>query len=144
MWRLEDPTEGGNVRGKPADQVVDDPPYLGDVRYFFEQEDIDHMAAKGIDLGTYDGVKAKSGAIYIHTLQPDGDMPPDPARKWSAARSQTFKNWILAHFPMGTAPAPTPSPTALAAAAPDRLRKNITKLSQPEIDTLANAFKGLM
>jgi tyrosinase len=131
---------------QPTDEpVVDNPTYMGNIRYFFETEDIEHMAAKGIDLATYDGVKAKAGPIYIHTLQPGGDMPPDPARQWSAARSQTFKNWILTHFPMGTAPVATyKTASARFAAAPDRLRKDVSKLSQPEIDVLAKAFQGLM
>jgi len=129
----------------PGEPVVDNPTYLGNIRYFFEKDDIEHMAAKGIDLSTYDGVKGKAGPVYIHTLQPDGDMPPDPARKWSAERSQTFKNWILNRFPMGTAPAPTEGAKPLVAAAvPTRLRKNVTKLGQPEIDVLTKAFKGIM
>jgi hypothetical protein len=128
----------------PDEPVVENPTYMGDIRHFFTQDDITHMAAKGIDLGTYDGVKGHAGPIFIHTLQPGGDMPPDPAPKWSAARSQTFKNWIRARFPVGTATAPTTAPMDVAEAVPARLRKNVTTLSQPEIDALTKAFKGLM
>ena len=34
----------------PADKPVENPTYMADIRHFFEQVDIDHMAAKGIDL----------------------------------------------------------------------------------------------
>jgi tyrosinase len=130
---------------EPGEQPVENPTYMGDIRHFFEQEDIDCMAGKGIDLATYNGVKSHAGPIYIHTLQPGGDMPLGPGRKWSAARSQTFKNWILAKFPVGTATFPTAAVMRLAAAAPPvRLRKNVANLSQPEIDALTKAFKGLM
>jgi tyrosinase len=128
----------------PQDQVVDNPTYMGNIRFFFEQIDIDHMKPRGIDLGTYDGVKKHANAIYVQTAPPHPNMPPEPDRQWSAARSQTFKNWILTGFPVGTAAA-TARPAGLAmAAAPQRVRKNAAKLSQPEVDKLTAAFKGIM
>jgi hypothetical protein len=128
----------------PQDQVVDNPTYMGNIRFFFEQEDIDHMAARKIVLGTYDGVKKNALAIHFHTQPPDGDMPPEPDRKWSMARWQTFNNWIKNGYPVGTAVA-TARPAGLAAAAaPGRLRKNVAKLSQPEVDQLTTAFIGIM
>src|SRR5689334_6531574 len=89
-----------------TEQVVPNPTYMADIRHFFDQVDIDHMAAKNIDLGSYGGVKKNALAIYAHTTQPGGDMPPDADRKWSAERSQTFRNWIVAGYPIGTAVAP--------------------------------------
>jgi hypothetical protein len=128
----------------PQDQVVDNPTYMGNIRFFFEQEDIDHMAARKIVLGTYDGVKKNALAIHFHTQPPDGDMPPEPDRKWGMARWQTFNNWIKNGYPVGTAVA-TARPAGLAAAAaPGRLRKNVAKLSQPEVDQLTTAFIGIM
>src|SRR5436305_15266222 len=95
------------------EQVIDNPTWMGNIRYFFEQEDIDHMGPRGIDLASYDFVKQHYGAIYTHTRQPGGDMPPEVSRKWSAARSQTFRNWVTAGCPLGTAAAPA-LPTCLA------------------------------
>jgi tyrosinase len=129
---------------KPDEQVVDNPTYMGDIRNFFEQVDIDHMAPKGIDLGTYAGVKQHAHPIFTHTAPPGADMPPEPERKWSAARSQTFKNWILAGYPVGTATVSTKPRALLEAAAAGRMRKNVANLSQPEVDALRTAFNGIM
>ena len=49
------------------DQVVASPTYMADIRFFFRPEDVDHMGAKGIDLGTYDGVERNALAIFAHT-----------------------------------------------------------------------------
>ncbi|MFF8772967.1 tyrosinase family protein [Kitasatospora sp. NPDC015120] len=126
--------------GPTTDQVVAAPTYLADIRFFFRPEDIDHMGQKGIELGTYDGVKSNALAIHAQTAPPDAQMPPDEAGKWSAERSQTFRNWIVNGFPLGTAtPAgpPPPAPTT-------RVRKDITTLSDAEFAQLTTAFKGLM
>jgi hypothetical protein len=123
------------------DQVVASPTYMADIRFFFRPEDVDHMGAKGIDLGTYDGVKRNALAIFAHTAPPNADMPPPPAPQWSAARSQTFKNWIANGYPLGTATAPGPGSPSTT---PDRLRNNVTSLSAQEIETLGTAFTGLM
>src|SRR5215472_1292498 len=85
------------------EQPIEKPTYMAHIRYFFEQLDIEHMAAKGVDLSTYAGVKRNALAIFAHTSPPRADMPPEPERKWSVARSQTFKNWILTGYPLGTA-----------------------------------------
>src|SRR6516165_892587 len=132
--------------GRPSleGQVVDDPTYMGEIRYFFEQPDIDHMAAKGIDLATYAGVKKNALAIFAHTSPPSADMPPDADRKWSAARSQTFRNWIRAGYPVGKV-AVSARPDSLARTAKTgRLRKNVTSLNNAEIDNLKSAFDGIL
>jgi tyrosinase len=126
-----------------AEQVVQNPTYMADIRHFFDQVDIDHMAAKNIDLGSYAGVKKNALAIYAHTTQPGGDMPPDPARKWTAERSQTFRNWILAGYPIGSDTAPGAAEFAAAMPA-GRVRKSVTALSRAEFDKLEAAFKGIM
>ncbi|KDN87314.1 hypothetical protein [Kitasatospora cheerisanensis] len=92
----------------PADQVVAAPTYMADIRFFFRPEDISHMAAKGIELGTYDGVKKNALAVLAQTSPPNAQMPPDAAGKWSADRAQTFKNWIVNGYPLGTATAGSP------------------------------------
>jgi tyrosinase len=126
------------------DQVVASPTYMADIRFYFRPDDISHMAAKGIDLGTYDGVKRNALAVLAHTAPPDADMPPDPDGKWSAERSQTFKNWIINGCPLGTANAPDPGSPSTAPATTDRLRKNVASLNAPEIETLRTAFTGIM
>ncbi|OKJ09283.1 tyrosinase family protein [Kitasatospora sp. CB01950] len=125
----------------PADQVVAAPTYLADIRFFFRPEDVAHMGAKGIELGTYDGVKKNALAILAQTSSPNAQMPPDQAGKWSTERSQTFKNWIVNGYPLGTAtgggpPAGGPAPT--------RLRKDVTTLTDAEFTLLKTAFSGLM
>jgi tyrosinase len=125
-------------------QVVASPTYMGDIRFFFRPEDVEHMGAKGIELGTYDGVKRNALAIYAHTAAPDADMPPDAAGKWSADRSQTFKNWIIAGYPLGSA-TPQPNGVPPVTGTPGgRVRKNVANLSAPEIQTLQTAFTELM
>jgi tyrosinase len=123
-----------------ADQVVVSPTYMVDIRFFFRPEDAEHMGAKGVELGTYDGVKRNALAIYAHTAPPNADMPPDAAGKWTAAQSQTFKNWIVNGYPLGSATPPAPENGVPAG----RLRKNVESLSSQEIEALKTAFAGLM
>ena len=126
------------------DQPVEKPTYMADIRYFFEKEDIDHMRARGKDLGTYAGVKKHKLAIMGVTAPPNATMPKEKARHWSQARWQTFKNWIATGCPQGTV-VPSARVAGLAMAAkPTRLRKNVTKLSDAEITNLTNAFRGIM
>ena len=89
-----------------ADQVVASPTYMADIRFFFRPVDVDHMGAKGIDLGTYDDVKKNALAVFAHTAPPNADMPPDAPGKWSAERSQrsrtgssTGSRWALRRRP---------------------------------------------
>jgi hypothetical protein len=125
-----------------SDPVVENPTYLGNIRYFFEAEDIDHMQQKGIDLGTYDGVKAHAVQIYS-AVTPPAAMPPEASRQWSANRCQTLLNWISNKYPMGS-PAIESANAMAAFAAPDRIRKNAGSLSSDEITLLAKAFAGIM
>ena len=77
-----------------ADEIIAHPTYMEHIRHFFEEIDLDHMNAQGVDLSTYAQLSARANDVYLHTLQPDGDMPPEPDRKWSAERSASFLNWI--------------------------------------------------
>jgi tyrosinase len=126
------------------EQVVASPTYMADVRGFFRPEDIDHMALKGVDLATYDGVKRNALSIFAHTAPPTPFMPPDVAGHWSSERSQTFRNWIVNGYPMGTATAPGTTDPQGPGTPVTRLRKDITSLSDAEFDTLETAFAGLM
>jgi hypothetical protein len=125
---------------------VASPTYMADIRFYFRPEDVDHMGAKGFDLATYDGVKSAALAIFAHTAPPSPDMPPDAEGQWSAERSQTFKNWIINGFPLGSAApgdtGPASGPEGGTPAA--RLRKDAASLSPPEIDALKTAFNGVM
>jgi hypothetical protein len=117
---------------------------MGDVRFFFRPEDVQHMGrAMGIELGTYDGVKRNALAVYFHTAPPDAEMPPDAGGKWSLARWQTFRNWVLGGCPLGSA-TPQAATAPLAAGALGRLRKNVAGLSADELATLRTAFAGIM
>ena len=124
------------------DEPVKNPTWMADIRFFFTPDDIDHMGKRGIDLATYDGVKANAIRIMGATEPPDASMPPDPSAKWSQARSTTFKNWIVNGYPFGTAVPQGAFLMANLAAA--RLRKDASTLSQAEIETLKAAFVGVM
>jgi tyrosinase len=126
------------------DGVVADPTYMADIRFFFRQMDIDHMAAKNIDLSTYDGVKKKALDIYYQTQPPNANMPPDAAGKWSADQWQTFKNWMANGYPLGTATPSAVRPMVAPEGVAGRLRKDVATLGDPEIATLKSAFEGLM
>jgi len=125
------------------DPLVDHPTWYGQIRNFFNAEDIAHMAAKQIDLGTYKGVVTNAVSIYSQTQA--GSMPPGDAPKWSANRVQTFLNWITDNYPLGTPQAPTAAALQLlgALAAP-RLRKEVSQLDATEIANLKTAFAGIM
>ncbi|MER8733559.1 tyrosinase family protein [Mesorhizobium sp. M1227] len=125
-----------------GDQVVVEPTYMGDIRYFFRDRDIDHMGQKGFDLGSYEGVKRNALAVYAHT-GPEGDMPPEKEAKWSSNRKQTFLNWILRSYPVGT-PKEQAGLQLVAPRTPSRLRKNVRNLTAGEAALLKRAFQGLM
>ncbi|HEX8646612.1 MAG TPA: tyrosinase family protein [Thermoleophilaceae bacterium] len=127
-----------------TDPVVANPTYMADIRHFFRPVDIEHMASMGYNLATYDGVKKHALEIHFQTQPPDRLMPRGPvADKWSPERSQTFRNWIINGCPLGAA-TPQPAPDVREVAPGGRVRRNIASLSQPEIDTLAKAFSGVM
>ncbi|MBL8649238.1 MAG: tyrosinase family protein [Sphingopyxis sp.] len=123
------------------DQPIEHPTYLGDIRHLFTDVDIAHMANKGVDLGSYEGVKNNAADIYGQTQS--GHMPP--GAPWSAAQVQTFLNWIIDKYPLGTAaPAPQAAALAVAAAAPARIRKDIASLGDADIALVTKAFEGMM
>ena len=132
-----------------ADEIIAHPTYMEHIRHFFEEIDLAHMAAPqaGVDLSTYALLSARANDVYLHTLQPDGDMPavqgksgvvPDPDRKWSAERSASFLNWITDGMPIGV-----PSPAPVEPTDASRIRKDAASLSADEVATLAQAFQGL-
>ena len=126
---------------RETDAIVEHPTYLDHIRHFFEPEDIQCMARRGIDLQTYYGVKLNAERIYFKTR--DGEMPPAENRSWSEARVQTFYNWMDDKYPRGTAPQVVPQSTALSA---NRVRKDLASIDPngEEMATLKRAFQGLM
>jgi tyrosinase len=131
------------VANSADDPVVQHPTWYGQIRDFFTATDIDHMGAKGIDLGTYNGVVDNAVSIYSQTQA--GSMPP--GNPWSQNRAQTFLNWITDNYPLGTPPPPAVTRAKLAtfaAAAAPRLRKDVTSLGDPEIAALKKAFAGII
>src|SRR3954452_22345540 len=129
-----------------TDPVIPNTTYLGDIRNFFRPVDIQHMAQKHIDIGTYDGVKQNGLDIFFQTQPPNPHMPPPQfGPQWSANRSQTFKNWIVNGFPLGTPPPTTPeTPPPPGDGAGTRQRKNVASLSADEQEQIKAAFSGLM
>ena len=122
-----------------TEKTIDHPTYMADIRHFFDDVDLAHMGRVGIDLSTYDHLKARSTDVYFQTVPPNANMPPDPKRKWSPERSQSFKNWIRDGHPFGE-----PNTGVLQSGTTARVRKDARALSNEEIATLTRAFKGLM
>lgn len=121
--------------------VIANPTYLGEIRHFFDPEDIDHMGRLGVDLSTYEALRDRATSVYFRTKPPNASMPPDPARHWSVERSETFANWIRNGFPLGE-PTPQVPPTEVEHV--DRVRKDASALDQGEIESLRVAFQGIM
>lgn len=123
--------------------TVEHPTYIEHIRFLFTADDQACMGRKGIDLRTYEGVKANALRIYSTTRE--GRMPPpDEGRRWSETDVETFYRWIRDGFPRGSA-----KPTALIAASlvtESRVRSNIADLDPngPEIVLLKKAFEGMM
>src|SRR6185295_13265509 len=124
------------------DPLISNPTYMCHIRHFFIAEDIDHMQKKGIDLGTYAGVKEHAVQIYSAVIPPARMPPPDLQRPWSANRCQTFLNWITNDYPIGVPDAARLN--LLAASAPARLRKNVANLSPQEEVLLKKAFTEIL
>src|SRR5687767_10384308 len=99
------------------------------------------MGRLGVDLSTYEALKDRATSVYFRTKPPNATMPPDPARRWSAERSETFANWIRNGFPLGEPTPQTPTPGTGQAG---RVRKDATALDQDEIESLRLAFEGIM
>ncbi|MEA2139686.1 MAG: tyrosinase [Solirubrobacteraceae bacterium] len=122
---------------------IANPTYMADIRNFFTPDDVNHMAPKGYDLATYDGVKDNASDIYGQTQA--GNMPPPPAEPWSADKVQTFLNWMTNGFALGSATAPVVEPSSPTnGVTASRVRKNVASLSDEELTTLKAAFTGLM
>jgi len=123
---------------------VGNPTYMGDIRKMIRPVDIEHMldpniSGGGIQLGTYEGVRANALRIYFRVKEKS--MPPD--RPWSDAWVETFYNWMRNGYPRGQG-----EPVALAMlsapSAAGRVRRNLKDLSGPEKAKVKAAFAGMM
>jgi hypothetical protein len=65
--------------------------FADDIRPLFrDSPDIDSMKGYGLDLSSYQDVKAQAGAIYARLA--DGSMPCDDA--WPKEQIGLFKQWM--------------------------------------------------
>ena len=122
-----------------SESIIDNPTYMEHVRHFFEDADLEHMFLRGVDLTTYPALKDAASRVFQVTRPPDAFMPPEPDRKWSQERHQSFVNWMQNDFPLGT-----PAPQAPQFGNAPRIRKDARDLSADEIETLSRAFRGIM
>ena len=84
-----------------ADSIIENPTYMEHVRHFFDDEDLEHMFDRNTDLTTYPALKDAASLVFQHTRPPNAHMPPEPERKWSQERFQSFRNWMDNGFPLG-------------------------------------------
>lgn len=101
--------------------------------------DVSCMMAQGVDLRTYDGVKAS--AAKISEWIGSGRMPPPTSgRSWSAEKLQTFRNWA---GNSGYAERPF---VRIQPSENTRVRRSVHELEDgsEELNLLKKAFKGLM
>jgi hypothetical protein len=64
--------------------------FATNIRPLFRDADVDAMQALGLDLSSYDEVKARASEIYDRLE--DGSMPCDDA--WPAEVLTLFRRWI--------------------------------------------------
>jgi hypothetical protein len=64
--------------------------FATNIRPLFRDADVDAMQALGLDLSSYDEVKARASEIYDRLE--DGSMPCDDA--WPAEVLALFRRWI--------------------------------------------------
>jgi hypothetical protein len=74
--------------------------YVLHIKPLFTQIDIDHMADFGVDLGSYDGVKANARDIATRLKDAAAPMPPkDSGGPWPDEWIQLFDRWMSEGFP---------------------------------------------
>ncbi len=64
--------------------------FASDVRSLFRDSDVTTMKRYGIDLSSYENVKARASNIYARLI--DGDMPCDAP--WGPDKLAIFKDWM--------------------------------------------------
>jgi hypothetical protein len=140
--KAKDITRGFFSAPPSTNEPVEHPTWLANIRQMFVPEDISHMRPQGIDLSSYDNVKALATSIYGQVAT--GNMPH--GRTWSEAWNQTFLNWIKDGCPRGV---PQPAEMLTASLKKDaksatRVRKDINTLTEDEWAKVVKAFEGIM
>ena len=78
-----------------ADQTLS---FAKDIRPMFTDLDVEHMQPFGMDLSSYDDVKAHADAIYSVVVS--GAMPPSgTGERWTPEQCERFKAWQTQGFP---------------------------------------------
>ncbi len=128
--------DSGNPIAKPT--------WYADIRQLFDGTDIAHMKSQGLDLTSYDEVKASAGGIYGQVAA--GIMPP--GAPWPSDQVATFLNWMSEGYPKGTLAQPAiggmPMKAAFQASKASRIRKDVNSLSDTELVALKKAFTAIM
>jgi hypothetical protein len=74
--------------------------YALHIKVLFTSVDIEHMAAFGIDLATYEGVKASAPDILPRLRHSSRPMPPrSDGGAWPDEWIALFERWINEGFP---------------------------------------------
>jgi hypothetical protein len=74
-----------------------------DILPLFRPVDVEHMAMFGVDLSTYETVKAGAQIIFDRLTQADPlleVMPPPPHQPWTKAQTDLFERWKEEGFPV--------------------------------------------
>jgi tyrosinase len=124
---------------------ISNPTWYGDIRHMFNETDITHMRSQGIDLTDYNTVKDNANSIYGQVAA--GNMPPNAP--WPADWVETFLNWMINQYPKGVAPSALSTLRSAASFTANqsnagRVRKEISTLSNDELNNLKKAFAGVM
>jgi hypothetical protein len=64
--------------------------FAADIRPLFRESDVDAMQGYGLDLSSYEDVKAR--VLEIHQCLQDGSMPCD--EPWPPERVALFRQWV--------------------------------------------------
>lgn len=73
--------------------------FAKDIRPMFTDTDVAHMKPLGLDLSSFDEVKASADSIY--KLVANGAMPPPASggARWTPEMCERFKSWQTQGYP---------------------------------------------
>lgn len=74
--------------------------WTNNIKNMFTTVDITAMKPRGIDLSSYDSVKANAGVIYTRVKNQSMPCAQSGEGPWSDAWVATFLSWINLNFPM--------------------------------------------